>query len=503
MRFELTRYNLNVIYTPGKYMYLADALSRSYLSDSDQCSVEDYDILLCDYISVSDSDREAIESAMKHDSEMNMLKHVVKHGWPDKRYEVDMQIRAYWNYRDEITQIENLLFKGTKLIIPRAMRKVMIERIHETHLGTVKCKAKARDALFWPSMTKDIEEKVSRCGICARYQSRNPKEPLIPHEIPDRPWSKIGIDIFERKGHSYLISVCYYSKWPEISKLENTTSQCVIGYLKSHMSRYGIPDEVISDNARNFTSFEFEQFAKSYGFKHTTSSPNFPSSNGQVERCIQTIKRLVNKNDLDPNLAVMDYKNTELDGVGLSPAQLFLNRRLKTKLPIAKELLKPDNSKEISEKLSKRQQKQKFYYDRHVQRKALKPLQNGENVIFRHNDKWQEGKVKSKHDTPRSYIVENKDGKQYRRNRRHLRSSKVPVQIEPDIPPQASLDNNTQNMQNASEPEQQQHTDAHISENLPKPTITTRSGREIKQPSRFRDYVVSAVDKMKSVISSG
>ena len=88
----------------------------------------------------------------------------------------------------------------------------MLDIIHSSHLGIVKCKSRAREVLFWPSMNSDIEEKVSKCTTCALHQPQNPKEPLIPSEIPDRPWSKIGVDLFELKGQHYLISVDYFSK---------------------------------------------------------------------------------------------------------------------------------------------------------------------------------------------------------------------------------------------------------------------------------------------------
>lgn len=54
-------------------------------------------------------------------------------------------------------------------------------------------------------------------------------------------------------------------------------------------ARHGIPDEVMSDNGPQFASEEFKQFAQEWEFKHTTSSPGFPQSNGQSERATQTM----------------------------------------------------------------------------------------------------------------------------------------------------------------------------------------------------------------------
>ena len=89
----------------------------------------------------------------------------------------------------------------------------------------------------------------------------------------------------------------------------------------------------------NSVSQEFKQFAFEWEFTHKTSSPRSPRSNGQAERCIQTVKNLLKKADEsngDPNIALLEYRNSPLDGVGLSPAQLLMNRTLRSKLPTSK-----------------------------------------------------------------------------------------------------------------------------------------------------------------------
>ena len=51
----------------------------------------------------------------------------------------------------------------------------------------------------------------------------------------------------------------------------------------------------MSDNGPPFSSKEFNSFLSGHGIKHTTSSPNYPQSNGFIERQIQTMKRLMEK----------------------------------------------------------------------------------------------------------------------------------------------------------------------------------------------------------------
>ena len=133
-------------------------------------------------------------------------------------------------------------------MIPLLMRAEMLSKIHERHLGMEKCKARARTIIYWPGMANDIDDYVSKCPTCAKFKAKNPREPLVPHEVPQRPWAKLGTDIFEFAVKAYLVVVDYFSKYPEVCRLENKTASCVISHLKSMFARHGIPDELIADN---------------------------------------------------------------------------------------------------------------------------------------------------------------------------------------------------------------------------------------------------------------
>ena len=85
----------------------------------------------------------------------------------------------------------------------------MLKRIHEGHLGMDKCKVLARTTLYWPGMSRDIEDVVSRCVICNSHRNQQQRETLLPHSVPEYPWQKVGADIFTLYARDYLLVVDY------------------------------------------------------------------------------------------------------------------------------------------------------------------------------------------------------------------------------------------------------------------------------------------------------
>ena len=79
--------------------------------------------------------------------------------------------------------------------------------------------------------------------------------------MPNRPWQRVGIDLFHHNKGWYVIVADYYTKYPWIQGLPATASKDVIFALKSCFAEYGIPEDVISDNGSQVTSQEYQLFA--------------------------------------------------------------------------------------------------------------------------------------------------------------------------------------------------------------------------------------------------
>ena len=102
------------------------------------------------------------------------------------------------------------------------MRPEMCKKIRAGHLGIERSKARAREALFWRGMTSETADMIGNCSICLEQRNKQQKEYLIPHEIPDQPWVKVGTDLFNLKKKNYLLAVEYHSKFFKICLLADT-----------------------------------------------------------------------------------------------------------------------------------------------------------------------------------------------------------------------------------------------------------------------------------------
>ena len=56
---------------------------------------------------------------------------------------------------------------------------------------------RARKILYWPRMSAEIKDFISRCSICQAHRPTQAQEEMQPHELATRPWQKIEADLFE------------------------------------------------------------------------------------------------------------------------------------------------------------------------------------------------------------------------------------------------------------------------------------------------------------------
>ena len=347
-------------------------------------------------------------------------------------------ISPYFNTRDEMSIQDGLIFKGERVVVPRASRSELLRRIHSSHLGVNGCLNRARECLYWPGMTADIKNYVSTCEASREYEQGQVKETIMSPETPNRPWQRVAADLFEFERRTYLVTSDYYSDFFELEHLRSPSSVCVIRKLKAHFARHGIPEQLVTHNGSQFTSRDFLKFWRDWDFEHLTSSPHHSQGNGKAESAVKKAKKILRKcraSGSDAFLAFLDHRNTPPASVQVSPAQRLFNRRSRSLLPMTANLLAPQavsDNELCRAKLEQRKQRQAQDYNRSAV--DVDPLRRGDVVRLEPfqlgRREWQKGIVLSRLNE-RSYEVETPHHV-VRRNRVHLRKT--------NEPPPSSLD---------------------------------------------------------------
>ena len=265
-----------------------------------------------------------------------------KTDWTQARVEGKVDIRSY-----QVRTEDGRLYKRnrrhlrrTREVTPRGRDEIGPPPREEPTTATANASGgkRANLSVWWPGISKEIKAKVESCQFCQENQTSQRKEPLMTTDLPDRPW-QVSTDLFELASQKYLVVMDYYSRFIEILSLVETTSQVFIQKLKSVFARWGIPEELISDNGTQFKSLHFDEFKAKYGFKHTTSSPHHPQANGMAESGVQIAKRILKQEE--PFLALMAYRATPTPATGKTPSELITGRLIRTTLPTLTKNLEP------------------------------------------------------------------------------------------------------------------------------------------------------------------
>lgn len=427
MRLRMLRYQPKVVYLPGKYMYIADILSRQSLDDPVSDDPEMIEVVheVTNHLPLSEAIKTDLITETAKDIGLCAVMQYYKNGWPRDRNKVVHEAKPYWQLRNELFVEADLVVFEDRVVVPVKLRNKVLKTLHVAHLGIEKTKARARQIVYWPGLTNDINTFVSQCRICERHSATNFKEPLQPHEIPEQRFQKVSADILEISSNCFLVVEDNFSKWLGLKKIPNKSAKSVIEVLRELFSVHGIPEVIFGDN-NPLNSYECKEYAASIGSKIVTSSPNYPRSNGLAEKGVHIAKQLLKKCMEDGTHyldAIREYNNTPLSGVGVSPAQILMSRMCRTVIPVLQKNLEPKivNVRPILEKI---QNEVKTQHDKHARRKPV-VFKTGDQVVVQKQQKgnWEKGKIVQKHRASRSYVVEQLTGRQIRRNTFHIKKS--------------------------------------------------------------------------------
>ena len=280
----LSAYQYTIECISGKLNQCADCMSCLPSVSKRDSAEEVHNIIEMDNLSVTATQ---IAKVTVSDRTLSTVITAVKHGcWSSKLTE---DLLPYYRQRNKLTVIDGCLLWGQGVIIPQKFCKMLLDELHAHHIGMSRVKALARSYIWWPQLNVDIEETCRKCNQCL-LSSDNPVTAL-PHPwlVPQQPWERIHVDHATYGKHLLLVATDVFSKWSEVHPVSSTSAQQAIEKLCVMFATHGLPNTVVSDNGRPFTSAEFKQFMDANGVNHRHVPPYHPSSIGAAENLVKSV----------------------------------------------------------------------------------------------------------------------------------------------------------------------------------------------------------------------
>ena len=379
---------------------------------------------------------ETIQVATAADGPLQELSLIIEDGPPARRNQMPPSIRDYFPFVETLSNIDGVICRGDRIIIPTSLRPTCLNALHAAHQGVSRMTARAEASLFWPGITKDITATRERCATCNSNAPSQPAMPSITPEEPLYPFQHIAADFFHHQGNTYLVLVDRYTNWPVVTPSREGASG-LVQILRETFSTFGIPDTLTSDGGPEFSSHTTRRFLVDWGVHHRIASAYHPHANCRAEVAVKTIKRLLAGNT-GPGGALTDrfhkallqYRNSPDPETRMSPAACLFGRPTRDLLPGIPDRYRPhtewsDRLNLRERALSKRSMSNRTRWDEHSQ--GLTPLKCGDSVMIqnqtgRHPNKWDKtGTVVEVLQYHQYAVRTDGSGRLTTRNRRFLR----------------------------------------------------------------------------------
>lgn len=346
------------------------------------------------------------------------------------------ETKFYWGQFNALQMTHGLMTRrlerevfGPKIqiLVPRELRHQVMEECHEArtagHLGRNKTLNNVKRRFLWPGMRVDCDVHVRTCEACARYKTsgKTRRAGMKTFQV-GLPMERLCIDIAgpfpeTPDGNKYcLIITDWFTKFVEIHPMRNQEAETVAQVVaRDYISRYGVPREIHTDQGRQFESTLFQELCALLGVKKTRTTSFHPQSDGQSERNIKTLVKMLaiaaeQKRDWDAHLPYisMAYRSTVQESSGFSPNFLMFGRELAMPVDVMMPMPEEDDATpgEYAKKMRER-----LYYAYELARNTLRRSVERQKRLYNQRvfgEKIKEGdvvwvanKVKKKGESPK------------------------------------------------------------------------------------------------------
>ena len=191
-------------------------------------------------------------------------------------------------------------------MVPASLRPKLLQIAHEIpaagHLGVANTQSRLLRHFFWPSISRDTKSFCRSCDICQRLGKGKKPVPAPWQSIPlvSEPFAQVAIDIIgplpvcQESGNRFILTILdLCTHYPEAIPLKQHTAADVAQALGTVFSRFGFPQEILSDQGSDFMSELMQVFLNEFSVHHNRTSPYHPQSNGACERFNGTPKTMI------------------------------------------------------------------------------------------------------------------------------------------------------------------------------------------------------------------
>lgn len=459
---QLSEYDFDIEYKPGKKHWDADALSRNPVLPP---SYEDEEDILClarknevfnfeefsDVPPLYELIGENVSKLYEEQWAQQIIDYLLIPSGIMPKKAKSFKIENNRLYKKIIT------LEGTfwALVVPRSARQIVIRTFHEnlanSHLGIFKTYEKAKTKYWFKGISSYVKNFVSTCEKCIKAKADQQKplghlQPLTPVKYP---FARISMDTTgplttTNDGNRYILCVVdHCTRFIFLKAIVRNTQSEVIEFLQELITRYGKFDSILTDNGPEYTGEDVNNFLQEMKIRRILTTPYHPQSNGMVERLNASVKNMLalyvdlEHSDWDEFLkAVATAYNTSVHAVtGYSPFYLlhgFTYRNIFDPPFIEN----PNHMKQISHiqddrehaavRTLEEQMRQKAIHD---EKHATGNFKIGDMVACenerRKNHPWETVKFKDRYSGP--YVVAQKVGGNTYKIRNHREEKRVNV----------------------------------------------------------------------------
>ena len=430
-RERCMEFQFRVTWRKGILNELADLLSRSPIWPAND-ELEDPDFKhVCNLIKseCSDPQIDKFVLAGNQDPNYRKLKETLREFMKSSNIPNNHPAKPYakkWN--DLSLHTSGLVVcELTRIVPPESCRAEILDKFHDSHCGIEKLKKLAKQRFYWPGLNNSLEQIVKECGKCQYLLASQPSQPVKVNTKASYPMSDVATDLFQIGSNDYIALVDRYSGWPMCAKLRSKTSEAVIKVLYNWYTTWGWPARQFSDGGPQYSSQEMADFCENI-IDQDFSSPGYAKGNGLAENTVKQVKYLLIK--LDENweefqYALQEWRNTP-SHTGYSPSQIFVNRVMRTKLPVLPELCHV-NTENAALGANAKKEALQAKADK-LGGKELKELVPGQRVLVQQlkgigkKPRWDNsGTIVNKNGDHQSYYVDLDTGERLLCNRIYLR----------------------------------------------------------------------------------